>query len=321
MSDLALDQAFSIGMGETPVRFPTPLDRLIHLRTLPNLGGLEGSALTYIATHAEERHFEVGDHVYLPEERVTAVHFIVEGKVRVEQEGVHILDGEPPYAIGFMPVLASSEVGQKALVVEPTVTLEVSAADLFEIFEDDFAFLENGIRRISAQFTKAQEELECRGLLERSEPEETPYPTKPLDLVERLELFLSGPFALSNLEPLVQMVRLAEEVRYEPGDVLWEQGDVATWGLTVAHGVVSCESNDRSFRMGPGSTVGIGEANGQLPRSYRAVAETRVVGLKQTTEVLLDVLEDNPEMAMGMLSFLSRLMLDFSIRLAQAKHA
>jgi len=319
MSDLALDQAFSIGMGETQVRFPTTLDRLIHLRALPNLGGLLGRGLTYIATHAEERHYEPGDLVYRPEEPVVAAHFIVEGRIRVEQEGLHLLDGVPPFAIGFFPVIARSTVGQKAVAVEPTVTLELSQADLFEVFEDDFGFAETGFRQQSRQLAQMQRELEARGLLTRTEPEERPYPAERLDLVERLELTRRGPFAEVNLEPLVQLARHAEELRLEPGEVLWEEGEASGFGAAIAHGVVECTSGERSFRMGPGSNLGLIESIGLLPRSYRAVAETRVVALEQRSEALLDVLQDNPAMTMGLLTFLSKVLLDLSVRLARAK--
>ena len=318
MTDV-LAQAFSIGMGETAVRFPTPLDRIIHLRTLPNLSGLATRGLTYVATHARERHFETGEVVYDPDEPVSSVHFIVEGRIRVEQDGLHLLDGTPPWAIGFLPVLGSSAVKQNAVAAEPTVTLEISSTDLFEIVEDDFGFLENGIRQLSRQFVTMQAELEKLGLLNRSEPDTVPYPHEALDLVERLELIRGGPYASVNLEPLVQIVRHAEEIRLEPGDVLWEEGTPCTWGVNIAHGVIACSNETRSFRMGPRSVIGSLQSYGGLPHDYRAVAETRVVALRSSAEVFFDVLEDNFTLAIGFLEFLANISLDLSVRLARAR--
>ena len=321
MIDPALDQAFGIGIGigEARVRFPTTLDRLIHLRALPNLGGLASTGLTYIATHANERHYKAGELVYRPEEPVTAVHLIVEGGIRVEQEGLHLFDAVPPFATGFFPVIAKSPVGQKATALEATVTLEISQTDLFEILEDDFGSLENGLRQQSRRLAETQRELESRGLLTRSEPEERPYPEEPLDFIERLELTRRGPFSTVNLEPLVQLARLAEEVRYEPGDVLWEAGEASTWGARIVYGVVSCTSVERNFRMGPDSSVGMIESNGHMPRSYRAVAETRVVALTERSDVFLDVLEDHPMVALGLLKFMATALIDNSLRLARAR--
>jgi len=319
MSGLAFDQAFRIGMGETRVRFPTPLDRLIYLRTLPTLGGLAGSGLTFVASQATERHFSAGELIYRPEEPIGVVHFIVEGQIRVEQEGLLLLETGPPFTIGFLPVLSGSPVGQKAIALEDTVTLEITRSDLFEIFEDDFGFLENGIRQLSRQFLECQRELEIRGLLERSEPEVTPYPHHALDLVERLALIRNGPYAKVNLEPLVQLVRDAEEVRLEPGDLVWEEGDPSLWGLHIAHGVIRCESSERSFRMGPGSVLGLLDANGGLPRGYTAVAETKIVAMKATTETFFDVLEVNFPLALGLLAFFSGMVLELTGRVARAR--
>jgi CRP-like cAMP-binding protein len=320
MTDLALDHAFAIRIGEADIRFPTPFDRLIHFRTgAPQLAELAPRGLSYLATHARERHFETGELVYRPEEPVSSVHFVVEGFLRVEQEGIHLLDCTPPNAIGFLPSLSASEIGQRAVAMKPTVTLEISRRDLLEIFEDDFGFLENGIRSLSRQLAGMQAELEVRGLLPRSEPEATPYPRASLDLVERLALIRGGPYAEVNLEPLVDLITRSREIRVEPGTVLWEEGDASTWGLQVVHGVVLCSSKTRNFRMGPKSLVGLFEANGALPRSYRAVAETRLVALEQQTDVFYDVLEDNLDLALGMLSFVSKITLDLQVRLATAR--
>ena len=113
------------------------------------------------------------------------------------------------------------------------------------------------------------------------------------------------------------MVRLQEEVRWEPGHVIWEQGDLAEGGFQVVYSVVKCESEERSFRMGPKSVLGFLEANGMLPRSYTAEAETRIVALQSTTEGFFDVLEDNFGLAFGFLSFVSGWVMQLSIRCAE----
>lgn len=315
----ALEQAFGLGVGESEPRFATTLERLIHLRTIPSLGQLAARGLTYVATCATERHFAAGDEIYRPDEVVGAVHFLVEGKVRVEQEGLHLLDGTPPFTIGIFPVLSGSQVGQHAVALEPTVTLELQRQHLFEAFEDDFGFVENAIRQLSRQMVNSQRFLESRGLFERSEPVKAPYPHEPLDLVERLALMGDGIYQDMNIEPFIQLVRASEEIRLEPGDVLWEPGEPSTWGVNIAHGVIACHGDDRSFRMGPGSSLGFLECYGLLHRSYRAVAETKVVAMRQPAEVFFDVLEDNFKLAQGFIGILSSLILRFSLQIAQVK--
>ena len=315
----ALDQALAIGGAEPKLHYPTPLDRLIMLRTLPNLSVVAGRGLTFIAARASENHYDTGELLFRPDEPVTSVHFIAEGKVRVEQEGLHLVDVEAPFGVGFLPILSSSDVGQTTSALEPTVTLAITREDLFEIIEDDPTFMENGIRQLAKQFSELQTELEIAGHVTRSEPEETPYPINELDLVERLDLMLGGPFANVNLEPMVQLARGAEEVRVEAGEVLWEEGDESTCGLHIVHGVVACESATRKFRMGPRSVLGISESHGRIPRSYRAVAETRVVALRSRTEGFFDVLEDNFALASEYLNFMSTITMDLTLKRARLR--
>ncbi len=109
-----------------------------------------------------------------------------------------------------------------------------------------------------------------------------------------------------------------EEVRFEPGDVLWDVGDEATFGVHVVHGTVRCVGDDglRVFPMGPGSVIGYSETLGRLERTYRATAETRVVGLRGSQEAFLDTLEDNAELGRVFMGFLASVLLDLYEKLA-----
>jgi hypothetical protein len=55
--------------------------------------------------------------------------------------------------------------------------------------------------------------------------------------------------------------------------------------------------------------VGAVEATADRPRFYDAVTETEVVALQGSNEALIDVFEDNFEMAMDYLAVLARFML------------
>ena len=294
------------------------MERLLHLRSMPSIGGMDGDGLTYLAHRSVERRYAKGEDVFSPENPVRSVHFVVEGAVRVMQEGAHLLDCRPPWAIGFLPVLSKSPIGQHAYALEDTVTLEVTQADILELMESDFGFLATGIRQLSRQLLEYQAKLEKNGRMSRSEPDdEVPYPEKELDLVERLSLSRFGPYEDVNLAALLQMVRQQREVRWPPGHVIWREGDFAADGFHVVYGVVHCHSAERDFRMGPKSVLGFLESNGLLARSYTATTETEVVALQSTTEGFFDVLEDNFGLAFGFLSFVSGWVMQLSIRCAE----
>ncbi|MFT5993626.1 MAG: CRP-like cAMP-binding protein [Bradymonadia bacterium] len=307
------------GIDDSGRRFATPMERLIYLRSIPGLAAVGKDGLMYLAQRTTEHFFPAGTEVFRPDRPVEGVHFVVEGVIRVWQEGRHLLDADTNGGIGFQPVLSGSTIGQRAVALVDCVTLEIRRDHLFEMMEDDFAFFANGIRQLASALISAQRELDSRGLLERSEPEDVPYPTEPLDLVQRLSRFDRGPFADVNLEGLVHLVRRYPEVRLPAGTVLWEEGDPATWGLHVVYGVVSCESEERQFKMGPDSVVGVLESYSEEPRSYRAVADTEVVALRADVSAFFDVLEDNFDIAVGFMEFLSKIVLRLSVQLAEAR--
>jgi CRP-like cAMP-binding protein len=291
-------------------RFVSPIERLIYLRTLPAFGQLPPSELAAIAHHTRERFFKKGAPMMREGEPASSVFFLVEGRALMRRGGRPLRTVEAPFAVGFMPVLARDPDGVECVAEVDTLALELGADALLDVFEDNFSLVETGIRRFAKQLADVQRELELAGGLAREEPIETPYPERELDLVERLVLMRqTGPFRECSLEPLIELCRRVVEVRMEPGEVLWREGEPADWGLHVAHGVIRCSGDDgRSFRMGPGSIVGYSETYARVPRGYTATAESRAVFLRGSPEVFFDVLEDNVELGMSFLGFIARML-------------
>lgn len=305
-------------------RFIGPIERLLYLRTLPTIGELPASELANIAHYTRERFFKKGA-TLLPEgEPATSVFFLVEGRVSMLRGGRVIRVVEAPFAVGFLPVLSRDPNGIEVRAEVDTVALELGADELFDAFEDNFSLLANGVRQMSKQLVEIQRELELAGMMQRDEPVETPYPERELDLVERLVLMRKGgPYRDASLEPLVEMAKRATEVRFEPGEKLWNIGDPSDWGMHLVHGVVRCTGDDgaRVFRLGPGSVVGYIETYAALPRGYEAVTETRVVGLRGDLETFFDALEDNFELGISFVGFLASLLVRLYERMATLQAA
>lgn len=302
-------------------RFIGPIERLLYLRSLPTIGELSPNELATVAHFTRERSFRRGELLLREGEPTASVFFLVEGRVSMRRAGRVLREVEAPFVVGFLPVLAHDPNGPEVRAEVDTLALELGADQLLEAFEDSFLMLEGGIRQLSKQLVEIQHDLEVRGLLARDEPVETPYPEQELDLVQRLTLMRrAGPYRQASLDPLIEMARRATELRYEPGDLIWREGEPSTWGMHVAHGVVRCsgDGGERVFRMGPGSVVGYIETYAGLPRGYEAVAETRVVGLRGDTEAFFDALEDNFELGMAFIGFLAQLLTRLYERLADA---
>jgi CRP-like cAMP-binding protein len=321
MSLLNVDGPANMAFGESPQRFATALDRLLYLKTILDLADLSPRALSYIAQRSTERTFEIGDHLYEPDRPVESVHFVIDGRVAVEEAGAPLMQVAGRARLGFLAVLAPREVRWDATALEPTHTLELSAEDLHLTLQTDATFMETGIRKLSRRMIQMQGELGKRGLLHRSEPIQTAMPRYPLDPIERLSRLRVGPHANTNVEALFELAESLSERRYQAGDLIWGEGDDAEVGLHVVHGVVRCGEGDQSFRMGAGSIIGELEALAAMGRRYRAVAESQVVALAVSREAFLDIAEANFGLAKGFVSFISGSLLDLQSKLAQASPA
>lgn len=292
-------------------RFVGPLERLIYLKSLPNFGDLSSTSLAAIAEHVQERFYREGDRLILSDRAVGAVYFIVEGQASVTFRGRHVTRVRPPNGVGFLGLMAGLSGGVEAVADVDTLALELSAEVLWDLLEDNFQLAYGGIRQLSRQLRALRQRLPSR-LKDDLPKSSAPLPDRPLDLVERLLVMRqSTVFRGCNLDALAEISRRMCEVRAEPEAVLWERGEPARFGVTIVRGIVRCEEEaGHEWRAGDGFGLGYLDAMSDLPRAYRAVAETPLLGLRGENEVFVDVLEESPGMVKDMLGFLSRSLLE-----------
>ena len=113
-------------------------------------------------------------------------------------------------------------------------------------------------------------------------------------------------FERTSVTALAELARTMANVRFEPGTLLWHEGEPSQGILLLASGSVQATgSGGVSFRAGPGFPLGALEAVSQVPRWYEARALTSMVGLQTQTDVLVDLFEDNFEMAMDYLALVA----------------
>ena len=113
-------------------------------------------------------------------------------------------------------------------------------------------------------------------------------------------------FDRSSVTALAELARTMASVRFEPGTVLWHEGEPSQGILLLSSGSVQATGQRRrSFRAGPGFPLGALEAVGQVPRWYEARVATPAVGLQVQTDVLVDLFEDSFDMAMDYLALVA----------------
>lgn len=300
-------------MPESPAAIGV-LERILHLKAIPAARLLPYDALAALAESARERYFPRGSLVFAEDSPVPSINVILDGRVRVSRGEVEIISAGPGTPLGALGVLARVPLGLRGVALVDTMTLELENETFLEVCDEHFVILHALLRYMASWVTEIEQREGPQG------PPRDGYRPPPrllggdLDIVERI--FYLRQFAVfsgSSINTLVELSRGLTEVRFETGVPLWSAGDASPYALMIVDGEVRCEApgNGPRFVALPGWGLGHMEALAQRPRWYSAAAATPIVALHGSIESLIDVFEDNTEMAMSFLSLLARGILSY----------
>lgn len=297
-------------------------ERILHLRRLRLLERLPPTYLAVVAEAARERFFPKGSTLLREGEPVGSIHVVIEGNVHMNRRGRPMGHARPGAAVGGLGLLARDTAGIEAVAEADTYTLELEADAVREMLEDHFPIYHHLLREISRQLLQLQSKAP-RGELARGPRIETQGPpSREMNLVERILMLRQfAPFARASINALAELCRTVTEVRFPAGVTLWKEGDGARTVILLADGYVMTTRADGGGpgRVGPGEGLGVVEAIAEAPRWYEAVTETPVIGLHGNIESLIDVFEDNFEMAMDYMAAFSRFILEAIERATDAR--
>lgn len=302
----------------SPARSGHDIERILHLRRAPSLGSLPFHDLAIVAEPAKERFFPAGKLLLRDGEPISALYFVLEGRVRVTRGGRGFGVLGPGAGIGTIGILARDPEGMRAEAETDAVVLEIDGDAFLELLEDHFSILRHVLREFCRDSIDVWSRVPESPLLP-STPSVTARPQRALDFVERILLLRQGAFARSSVNALSELSRGLTELRFEAGTTLWTEGEPAGTILLGVDGVVECISARRgfTFRSGSGQALGALEALAEVSHWYDAVAETPFVALSGHVDGLLDVFEDNFEMALDFLGTISRWRMRLLDRLAE----
>ena len=297
------------------------VERLFHLRKAPMTGTLPSHLLAALADATRPRVFRKGERLLREGERVQAMHFVIEGQLLLSVGGRELERAEPGAAIGGLGILAGAPATFSATALADSLTLELLGDTCFDLLEDHFGMLRHFLREITGRIVAGWQRLPpgTPSAMPRTLPRVAPSATRDLDLVERMfTLRQVASFAHASINALAELARSMTEVHYAPGARLWQEGEDARHVVLVVAGRAEAQSR-AGFVLHAGPVVPLGalEALAGLPRWYSAVAATPLTGLTAEIEVLFDVLEDNPEMALGQLAAMSQWLLALTQQLAE----
>lgn len=288
-------------------------DRVLMLRSLETLSGLQDVDLSVLAERMRLRYLEPGDVLFTEADIIEKLYFILEGTIRVERDGgaaVGVL--HRGMVAGFFAALAGDHRGVEATVQEPTTAFELSL-EVFVRALNRFPALMRHFIRLTADGL-----LVSRGYLPRDDKRATDsVPTiasRERTLAERILAFSQSASVLTSasLSALFEVVFQADEVRIPAGELLWQEGDPSTTTLAIDGGRVrcTCAAGDESEVRAP-FLLGELDTLAGVPRPYSAVAETDLLALRIPRETFYSVVEAHPDVGTVLLSRLSADLLKF----------
>jgi CRP-like cAMP-binding protein len=288
------------------------VERVLYLKRFPALAGLPTADLTAIAELQVERSFRAGELV-LRSGEARGVYFVLEGAVGCRRRGRFVGRVGPGDGFGGLVLFARDREGIDAVAEADSRVLELDGEAMLDIFEDRFRVLHHVMRGTCRQLLDLVIRSKTQPFQNLPPVERVRNPQRDLDLVERIFFLRSiAPFRKSSINALAELSRTTTPVRFKEGTVLWKAGDPGSTAFVLIDGTVEgrVKGSGVSFRTGPGTPLGAAEMMAELPRFYDLAAVTPVAALQGSSEGLLDVFEDNCEMALDYLALWARAVLD-----------
>jgi len=284
-------------------------DRILLIRTLPSFDGTDMDAVAVLAEHSRIRAFRAGEAVLRAGEPATAIYIVLQGQITSRRHDSVVAVVTRPNGVGLISIFARDDQ-VSAIADVDTQTLEIPASVVLSVMEENFSMYRNRLAYAAMALVKKRGNLPAR---QSSKPVEIgALPERPRTVVEIAMAIRGndGLFSRCNLDAVYDLARQSFEVIYEPGEVVWRIGEPSSWWLRIDYGRLRCTSADEaSVDLGTGHVLGIMDALGQVPRSFVARAETRVVGYRTDLEPFLAILENHFELARDLLGIVSRSLL------------
>jgi CRP-like cAMP-binding protein len=281
-------------------------DRVLLLRSLDLLAGLDEEGLTLLAEHATSRRYRKGDVVMTGGEGV--IHIVVEGQISTRRGARTVSVGREGWGLGMLELFAGVPA-DRAVADLDSRTVEIPRLAFQAALEENFSLVRNAFRLLGNELADARRSLPA-------DPERPPkaemgaYYERPRTLAERMIELKDSPLMLANVDALVDFSRCMVEHRVPAGHLFWSTGEPATFSIHVNYGRVRCTAPDgRSVVIGSDFTLGVMDVWGARRRFYDARSETSVICYRVEFENFLTIVESHAGVCASMLSGLAKAVL------------
>jgi len=295
-------------------------ERILRLRGVPTLRSLASNELAQLAASMRTVTFRKGEVLLREDEPPRSFFLLLTGTVTLRRHGKRIGTVRGPGGVGFMSVLARHAGGTSAVAETFVEALEVEADAMDEIFEDHFPVLLGTVRWVAERLIAENKVTEPPKYVPPVVSFDGMIGARQLGIVERIFLLRRmRAFAEANVNSIATLARKMVELRPAAGDVLWNEGELAEHSYFFVKGMASLRWGEGKYvqSVGPGYVVGGAESLVGLPRWNQLVVEEPAIVLRGTREGLIDLFEDDNELAVRFLSMLSTLLVTIWDRKAE----
>lgn len=286
-------------------------ERILRIRGVPTLRSLPASELAQLARSTRSVTFKKGDIMLREDEPPRCFYLLVTGTVTLRRKGKRIGTVRGPGGVGFMSFLARHAGGTSAVAETFVEALEVQADSIDEIFEDNFPVLLGHVRWIAERLIAENKVTQPPPYVPPVVSFDSMIGEHELGIVERIFLLRRmRAFTEANVNSLATLARKMVEVRVPAGEILWREGDPGEHSYFIVKGLLTLRWGDGKFTqtIGPGYVVGGAESLVGLPRWNELTADDPVIALRGTREGLIDLFEDDHELAIKFLSMMATLL-------------
>ena len=295
-------------------------ERILRLRGVPTLRTLPASDVAQLARSMRTVTFRRGEVLLREDEPPRSFFLLTTGTVTLRRKGKRFGTVRGPGGVGFVAFLARHAGGTSAVAESFVEALEVQAEAMEEVFEDHFPVLLGHIRWIAERMIAENKVTQPPPYVPPAVSFESMIGESELGIVERIFLLRRmRAFTEANVNSLATLARKMVELRLPAGTVLWRENDVAEHSYFVVKGRLSLRWGDGNFvqQLGPGYIVGGAESLVGLPRWNELVSDDPVILLRGTREGLIDLFEDDYELALKFMAMLATLLVTMWDRKAE----
>lgn len=278
------------------------LNREIMLRSL--FPTMPAAAHARFVELLEERTVDAGESIFDAGDPPDHLMFLIEGRVVMERAGYRAWEFVPLAVVGVIDAVLDRPRTRGCRALSPSRLLSVKRSEWFDMLEDNAQIARSAVRNFAVQLHKRWRAFGPR--LRRTSEPPPPISGPAAGTYDKIVALRRAVFLRSaGMQAVASLATVAEELRLERGQTLFELGQNSSELYVVARGVVELSAEpDFRFLHETGDLVGGAGALCHALPGYAARAASDATVLRISEQDFYDHAEEHSRITRGTLSYL-----------------